>query len=716
MFGNANRFKEGDAAIGLAAESELAAGAARERLERLRVGDLRSRVFVQDEVSDALDAAIDPRAAELTAAWTVHELKAHLLRAADEEIRTMMGGLASEAIAAVVKLCDDAELVRIGGKVYNPPPGSSFGARGYFGSRIQPNSPTDDPEEILFSVLEGLSYGCGDVVLGVNPVDSDWRNIAALERTLLDVVRTFELTDKTTYCVLGHIDDQLGAQDLAASTDGEPPAPVECAFQSIGGTASCNATFAVDVRKLHEHLARVRRQYFETGQGSEFTNKCAEGVDMVTLEARSYGLARALRVRTGNWTIVNDVAGFIGPEVFCNAEQLRRACLEDLVMGKLHGLPMGLDICSTYHMGVSIAELDAVMDAVMPAGPAYLMAVAGKSDPMLSYITTSFRDHARLRNAHGVRVSDEMSPFFERLGAMAADGSGRTMSAHAGDTAHVYAQYRRAKGDARADAELRAEARTILAKLQARGLDLGHGHDGTFSAPPHVHADLLRNYDDAKAALVAELGQPLLSALAADGALVLRSQAADREVYLRSPPRGEALDEDSLKALRAHALEYAALGRPPAVTVLISDGLNARAVAHDAQRTAFLRTMRDSLSRCDVDVHGTTIVIDRGRVRAGYQVGHELYKLGTSASGEGEGSADSSVRATVHVIGERPGNGQNTFSAYIAICTRARWTVGANHDVCRVVSGISMSSTSPEEGARQAAAILRAGLRPSAGA
>lgn len=394
-FGRANPFKEGDAHIGVAATSEAQRAAARAALREMCVGDLRSARFVQDEVSSLLDAAVDRDAAGRVASWSVGELVAFLLASAEGEIHRVAPGLSSEAIAAAVKLMSNEELTALSANIFNPPAGATFGARGYFGSRIQPNSPTDDPEEVLFSVLEGLSYGCGDVVLGVNPVASDWRNVARLERTLREVVRTFELSDATTYCVLAHIDDQLAAEDHAAREGAERGAPlVECGFQSIGGTASTNRTFNFDLRKLLSHLRRLRRQYFETGQGSEVTNGCACGIDMVTLEARSYGVARALALQTGNWTIVNDVSGFIGPEVFATAAQLERACLEDLAMGKLHGLAMGLDICSTMHMGVSVDELDAVTDALLRARPAYLMAVAGKSVRALP-----LRPRARTRRA-----------------------------------------------------------------------------------------------------------------------------------------------------------------------------------------------------------------------------------------------------------------------------------------------------------------------------
>src|SRR4029079_10925696 len=144
----------------------------------------------------------------------------------------------------------------------------------------------------------------------------------------------------------------------------------------------------------------------ETGQGSAATNQAAEGVDMVTLEARAYGVARLIGQRTGSWMMVNDVAGFIGPEVFRSGDQLLRACLEDTVMAKLHGITMGLDVCSTFHMGIEPTELQRLTEKIVEqATPAYLMAVAGNADPMLGYLTTSFREHPRLRSRNRRRIS-----------------------------------------------------------------------------------------------------------------------------------------------------------------------------------------------------------------------------------------------------------------------------------------------------------------------
>ena len=358
LFGLSNDFKEGDQAIQIASASDVERYMAREILNGLRVGDIKGDLFIADEVTDFLEKSIDQDAEKLIADFSFRDLKQFLLSKPEEEIRMIMPGLRSEAIAGVAKIMTNEELTAVASKVYNSPPGFTLGAKGYFGSRIQPNSPTDDPLEVLFSALEGLSYGCGDAVLGINIVASDWDNVKKLEETLMDVVDTFDLRKSTKWCVLAHIDDQMAVHHMT-------PGVVDMAFQSIGGTEAVNRVFNVSIPKLVSHLKHVQAQYFETGQGSAVTNKADGGIDLVTCEARAHGLARALGKQNGNYMIVNTVAGFIGPEVFRTAKQLLRACLEDVFMGKLHGLCFGIDICSTYHMSLSIDEMTWIQNEVL---------------------------------------------------------------------------------------------------------------------------------------------------------------------------------------------------------------------------------------------------------------------------------------------------------------------------------------------------------------
>ena len=273
-------------------------------------------------------------------------------------------------------------------------------------------------------------------------------NIAAIEQRLKDIIETFDLADVIPWSVLAHIDVQ-------AAVAAQHPGLVALTFQSLAGTDDANRTFDLTIDKM---LQYARSQtgpyglYFETGQGADLTNGAAHGFDMVVHESRKYGFARALKQELervqprGAWVHVNDVAGFIGPEVFRTREQLVRAALEDTVMGKLHGLFIGLDVCSTLHMPISLDDLDWALAQIMPANPGYLMALPSKNDPMLSYLTTSFQDHVRLRHTFSYKVNDAMWAFYQRLGIIDDHDQ---FTEHAGDPVWVYYQYRLAKGDSR---------------------------------------------------------------------------------------------------------------------------------------------------------------------------------------------------------------------------------------------------------------------------
>jgi len=394
IFALANEFKEGDLLVGGTRDETLRA-AARAEVGALTLGALNGAALVEDGVSEALAGSLDARLAAEISHLTVGGLKGILLSGGGAEwVRRYGEGLSSEAVAGVVKLMTNDELSAVARTLFNPLPGEGVrvGSPNHFGSRIQPNSPGDDEEEILLSIMEGLAYGCGDVILGLNPAGDDVESIARLEELLRSVVERLELP--TRYCVLSDIVKQSSARARVR---------VDVGFQSLAGTSrALGGMVGLDVDGVLDLARGFDGLYFETGQGSEVTNGAAEGVDMVTLEARSYGVARHMGRRTGAWMIVNDVAGFIGPEVFRTGEQLLRACLEDTVMAKLHGLTMGLDVCSTFHMGVEPAELRRLTEQIVErAAPAYLMAVAGNADPMLGYLTTSFREHPRLRQQTG---------------------------------------------------------------------------------------------------------------------------------------------------------------------------------------------------------------------------------------------------------------------------------------------------------------------------
>ncbi|HEV2861395.1 MAG TPA: ethanolamine ammonia-lyase subunit EutB [Pyrinomonadaceae bacterium] len=659
----ANEFKEGDLLVG-GTRDEYARAAARSALGAVTLGTLGGTALVEDGVSEALSASLDSRLAADISRLTVGELKTILLgRGGAEWVRRYGDGLSSEAVAAVVKLMTNEELSFVARSLFNPLPGEgvAVGSPNHFGSRIQPNSPGDDEEEILFSILEGLTYGCGDVIIGLNPAADDLETIIRLEELLGSVVERLQLP--TRYCVLSDIVKQARARGRVR---------VDVGFQSLAGTSKAlGGMVGMDADGVLDLARGFGGLYFETGQGSEVTNGAAEGVDMVTLEARSYGVARHIGRQTGAWMIVNDVAGFIGPEVFRTGEQLLRACLEDTVMAKLHGLTMGLDVCSTFHMGVEPATLRRLTRQIVEqAAPAYLMAVAGNADPMLGYLTTSFREHPSLRLHSGRQISSPMRMRLAELGVM--DGRGLPR-ADAASTAALYAAYVKAGGDRRSPEELREEGLKKLGALSVRGFDLGRGHGPDYDAPPEVGARLEAIYDHARRALYAVLDDGVLRDVSPRH---LRVRAArDREQYLADPPAGERLRAEDVSRV---AGLYAS--RPPQVQFVLTDGLNADALNENLR--AVLPRLRRGLAESGLRVGEVDVVVTTGRVRAGYHVGELL-------------GAD----AVVHLIGERPGTGLNTLSAYLTYgrdeAGRMRWSPALDHACTTAVCGIHPSGKRP---------------------
>jgi ethanolamine ammonia-lyase large subunit len=619
-----------------------------------------------------------------------------LLRENEPAIRRLMPGLSSDVIGCVVKLCSDEELIEIGRKVFNPLPGSQIGAKGYLGARIQPNSPTDNVGDIQWQVFDGWSYGVGDVVLGNNPVSSDPDSVAAIERTLHDLLVTFGLEDVLPHCVLAHIDVQ-------AAVEKSQPGSTGIWFQSIAGSDAANATFDISLEKMLGYADRRTGRYglyFETGQGADFTNGHDHGYDMVLHESRKYGFARALAQRVAaaqqragrepaSWVHVNDVAGFIGPEVFRTREQLVRCCLEDIVMGKLHGLCLGLDVCSTLHMEVSLADLDWCLGRILPANPAYLMALPTKIDPMLGYLTTGFQDHVRLREKFGYRVNDRMWRFFQELEVI--DAAGRPTS-HFGDPLWVFLKYRRKKGDARPDGEILAEGRQQIAAVQRRGVFFAEGHgQQPWDMKPELARDIQRIYEDSKECLWAELDPGFIAKIPQPVPLATRS--ANRTDYILHPASGEKLSDAALRLL-LDARQQAA-GHD--VQIVVSDGLNALSIMDQGHLAPFLKQLRAALVQGGLRVAPEHVVFTSGRVRAGYRVGETLF------------AGMAGVRSIVHVIGERPGTGHHTFSAYLTAAQGKAWgTPGKiDHDITKVISGIATTAQLPQPAADETARVLK---------
>ena len=699
IVGAASEFKEGDATLGLAAPDESTRSAARALLAATTIGDLQAHPLREDRLYAALLADLDREVSARIADWTLAALKQFVLSADEAAIKAILPGLASDVIACLVKLMSDAELVALGARLFHPLPGRRLGARGYLAARLQPNSPTDHPEDIRWQVLDGWSYGVGDLLLGTNPASSDPAAVAAVEAALLDLRETFAVAELLPHCVLAHIDVQAA---LEAAT----PGSTGIWFQSLAGSDAANATFGISVESMRRRASErggMYGMYFETGQGSEVTNGHGDGVDMVVHEARKYGFVRLLtgdvaaaQVAAGRraapWVHVNDVAGFIGPEVFRSREQLLRCCLEDIAMGKLHGLMIGLDICATLHMEVTLDDLEWVQDRVVAACPGYLMALPTRNDPMLGYLTTSFQDHVRMRARSGLRVDDEMAGFFARLGVLDAAGD---PGPNFGRPLQLFVHYCRAKGDTRDEAEILAEGRAEMAAVRARGVALAEGHGAEpWALALALEAELRAGYVDARACLRAEWRPEFLATL--PDALPLRTRARGREDYILHPARGEQLDDEAVATLTGLRRAEGAFD----VQIVVSDGLSPLAMMDPGHLLPYLQALRAGLTAAGYRVAPRLLVLTGGRVRAGYEIGGLLL---------GDPDDRSTARAIVHAIGERPGTMHHNFSAYITAAAAVVWaTPGAiDHPLTRVLSGISDSACAPALAAAETVRLLR---------
>lgn len=695
LIGASNAFKEGDQTIGVGAVDESTRKNAQALLAQTTIKDLHEHPLLVDDLQKLIWETIDDKQYEITKDWTIGELKIFLLAESEADIKGIMFGLTSDTIGCAIKLMNNEELITLGQKIFNVMPGTNMGAKGYLGARIQPNSPTDHPDDVAWQVFNAFSYATGDIVIGTNPVDSQVESVAIVQNALKDIVDTFKLKDTIPWCVLSHIDVQ-------AEVSKQYPGSVATMFQSLAGTDDCNKTFDVTIDKIFKYAQSKKGEryglYFETGQGSEFTNGVANGVDMMVLESRKYGFCRAIGFELdkvqpqGAWLHINDVAGFIGPEVFKTREQLVRCCLEDIAMGKLHGLTIGLDICSTLHMDVTLDDLDWCQDQVMPANPAYLIALPTKNDPMLSYLSTSFQDHVRLREKFGYKVNDAMWDFYKGLGIVDTNNN---YTEHFGDPLWVYYQYCLAKGDERSKDVIYDEGRVKMKEVDGRGVDLATGHGKQmYDLNPELAAKVQSYYDDAKISLWAEYTPAFIKSIPNN--LAVSTLSTDRENYIAHPPSGEKLAPESINALKKLRESW---GRDlPKGQIVISDGLNAKATMDEGHLQPYLDEVGKLLSDAEVPMSKKNIVVTNGRVRAGYEIGQLLF----------EKSNPDRFSGILHIIGERPGTMHHSYSVYITVLKGTSWSEKkVDHDVTKLVCNIADTALSPKEAAKETISIIR---------
>lgn len=416
LLAKANEAKSGDELAGIAARSDAERVAAKDALSRVTLRELRENPVVparNDEVTQVLQNAVDESVYDRIAEWTVSDLREFLVDSAttDDEIGEIRSGLTSEIVAAVTKLMSNMDLVLVTSKMtVTAHCNTTIGEPGTLSFRLQPNDPTDDVENMLDATREGLSYGAGDAVIGVNPVVDDVANTTAI----LDATKEFieEWDVPTQNCCLSHVTTQMDAIRDGARAD--------MVFQSLAGTEAGNEEFGVDVSLLDEAYDLAQRRcssdgpnvmYFETGQGAELSGDAHEGIDQVTLESRCYGLAKRY-----DPFLVNTVVGFIGPEYLYDGRQVIRAGLEDVFMGKLHGISMGIDACYTNHMQADQNDVENLAVLLAAAGTNYFITVPMGDDVMLNYQSNSFHDAGALWEIFDLGPTDPFAEWLEDVG------------------------------------------------------------------------------------------------------------------------------------------------------------------------------------------------------------------------------------------------------------------------------------------------------------
>jgi len=422
VLAKANEEKSGDKLAGIGASNAAERVAAKEVLSNLTVADVRNSPAVpyeQDEVTRVIQDAVNEPIYNEIKNWTISELREHILNdmTTGAQIRRLSRGLTSEVIAGVCKLMGNLDLIYGASKIrVTAHCNTTIGKPGTLAARVQPNHPTDDPDGVLLSTFEGLSYAVGDAVVGLNPVDD---TVASIDRILHMFAETKNKWNiPTQCCVLGHVSTQMEAIRGGA--------PSDLMFQSIAGSQKGLEAFGVSVALLDEADDLMLTQgtgvgpnfmYFETGQGAELSSEAHFDADQVVMEARCYGLAKRYKP-----FCVNTVVGFIGPEYLYDSRQVIRAGLEDHFMGKLTGISMGCDACYTNHMKADQNDIENLAVMLSAAGCNYFMGVPAGDDVMLNYQCTGYHEAQALRQLLNLKPIAEFNEWAIGMGILLPDG------------------------------------------------------------------------------------------------------------------------------------------------------------------------------------------------------------------------------------------------------------------------------------------------------
>ena len=426
LFGKVYAFKSLNEVMAKANEEKsgdrLARVAAKVVLSNITLEDLRNNPAVPyeiDEVTRIIQDDVNEKIYSEIKHWTVSEFREWILdeNTTGADIRRISRGLTSEMVAAVAKLMSNMDLIYGARKIkVTAHCNTTIGEKGTLSARLQPNHPTDDPDGIMASLLEGLTFGVGDAVLGLNPVDDSVESVTKVLKRFDEIKRKFKIPTQT--CVLAHVTTQMEAIRQGAPTD--------LIFQSIAGSEKGNEAFGFNAATIEEARQLALKQgtatgpnvmYFETGQGSELSSDAHHGVDQVTMEARCYGFAKRFQP-----FLVNTVVGFIGPEYLYDSKQVIRAGLEDHFMGKLTGIPMGCDACYTNHMKADQNDIENLAVLLTTAGCTYFMGIPHGDDVMLNYQTTGYHETAALREMFGLTAIKEFQDWLVEMGFVDENG------------------------------------------------------------------------------------------------------------------------------------------------------------------------------------------------------------------------------------------------------------------------------------------------------
>lgn len=413
--------RSGDRLAGIAACDENERVAAQSCLSDILLNDFVTEPVIpyeQDEVTRLICDSWSPESFQRISHHTIGSFREFLLdqSTTDEELALISPGLLPEMVAGVSKIMRNQDLIAVSKKIevitrFR----STVGKKGHLSIRLQPNHPTDDLKAITAAIIDGVLYGCGDAVIGINPATDSLERMMELQTLLARIIEGLEIP--TQSCVLGHVTHQIDAIEKGS--------PVDLVFQSIAGTELTNKSFGITAALLKEaqeaalSLGRAGNQvmYFETGQGSCLSARGHHGLDQQTLEVRAYAFARLF-----NPFLVNSVVGFIGPEYLYDGKQITRAGLEDHFCGKLLRLPMGCDVCYTNHAQADQDDMDNLLTLLGVAGCNYFMGVPGADDIMLNYQSSSFHDANYLRETLRLRPSPEFDEWLKNVGIFDENG------------------------------------------------------------------------------------------------------------------------------------------------------------------------------------------------------------------------------------------------------------------------------------------------------